>query len=198
MSAPNLVCIDTETGGLDPATCALLSVSLMYLSTDMGGRTTLDLFILPEPGKTISPEATKVNGYTPELWAQRKAVTLGVAMLTIAKWLPYRCDPLAHNASFDKGFIETAEREAKVKLGLGYRWRCSMGAMMAVDDALGLNFPNYKLDTLAAACGHWGPGYQRGDHQASADVEACAVGYRWLMEKIRGGAVKTATAGAES
>ncbi len=185
-----IVAIDTETGGLDPLNCALLSVSIITMREDLSIGDKLDLFILPHPYAFISPQAIEVNGYSPELWEKRGATTLLEAMCQMRKWLPSRSQPLAHNAQFDRGFLEAAEKRSGICLNLGYRWRCSMGAMMAVDDALGMSFPNYKLDTLAAVCGHWGPDYQRGDHQASADAEACAVGYRWLMGKIREGAGK--------
>lgn len=180
-----IIAIDTETGGTDPNTDALLSISACMVHVPTRCFT---VFIKPDPALRIEPEAARVNGYTPELWAARGAVPLREALERFKKWLPYSGnDPLAHNAAFDKAFIEAAEKQTGFKTYLRYRWRCSMGLFMGVDEALGLGAPDFKLETLARMAGHWAKDFVRGDHQSSDDVQACAAGWRWLVARIRAG-----------
>lgn len=183
----SLIAIDTETGGLDPLTDALLSVSLIDVDQDLNPQRSLDIFILPEPGKSIRLGAARVNGYTEKLWRERGAVSLAEAYKTMAAWIPPKSEALAHNAPFDKGFITEGEKLTGINLGLHYRWRCSYTSFVAVNDALGLAH-DCSLDTLARVSGHWGADFKRGDHKASDDALACAVGYRWLLQQIRKGA----------
>ena len=176
-----LVAIDTETGGTNPATDALLSISACLFDTP---HNTFTVFIDPEPGLNIEPEAAAVNGYTPELWKQRGAVPLATALRIFKNWLPARGNtPLAHNATFDRQFIEAAERRANFKLYLQYRWHCSMSSFMFANQVFDLQAENFKLETLARMCGHWKQDFVRGQHQSADDVVACAVGYRWLMNR---------------
>jgi len=176
-----LIAIDTETGGLNPERDALLSISACRFEDP---NNTFTVFIEPDPNMNIDAQAAAVNGYTPELWKERGAVPLAVALRTFKAWLPYSGNtPLAHNASFDRMFIEAAERQANFKLYLQYRWHCSMSAFMFTNQMFDLKAENFKLETLARMSGHWKADFQRGAHQSSDDVTACAVGYRWLMDK---------------
>lgn len=55
--------LDTETGGIEPAKHALLSVSMII---DIDGQSVAHSWrIQPVPGKTITPEAMAVNGLNP-------------------------------------------------------------------------------------------------------------------------------------
>lgn len=183
-----LVAIDTETGGLDPRENPLLSVSLIEVDENLNPKRSLNLFILPEEGKVITPEAVKVNGYTPELWAERGALTLTQAFNRLAGWLPRGSEMLAHNAPFDKGFIAAGEKTTGIDLRTSRHWRDSMIAFLFVTDALGLRTRGCGLGELAKISGHWGKDYQRGAHQASDDALACAAGYKWLLQQIVAGA----------
>ena len=179
-----IIAIDTETGGLDSNKNALLSISACFLDNP---KKTFNVFIEPAPDTTIEPEAAAVNGYTPEEWKKRGAVPLLTALQKFKAWLPYSGnEPLAHNAPFDKGFIEAAEKRANFNLYLKKRWRCSMALFMGVNDALRLNSPDFKLVTLAGMAGH-GTEFQKGTHQSLDDVIACAAGWKWLIERIRHG-----------
>ncbi len=174
-----LIVVDTETGGFNPATDALLSISACLYDDPSNSIT---VYVEPDPKLRIESEAVAVNGYTPEKWAARGAVPLKEALTRIRKWMPsFKNDPIAHNATFDRKFIEAAENQAGVKIGLGYHWHCSMAVFMYADKALKLGAANYKLATLAKMAGHWGPDFVRGVHEAAADTLACAEGYRWLV-----------------
>jgi DNA polymerase III epsilon subunit-like protein len=180
-----LIAIDTETGGTDPRRHALLSISACHV---LNPENSFSVFILPEPDQLVDPAAAAVNGYTPDLWRERGAVPLAEAMRLFKAWLPYGGnDALAHNAPFDKGFIEEAERRTNSTTYLRRLWRCSVQTFMTANDLLALRPPNFKLETLARMAGHWAPDFVRGDHQSIDDVRACAAGYRWLMRKISDG-----------
>lgn len=180
-----IISIDTETGGTNPAKSALLSISACHLN-DLSKNFTV--FIKPDSNLEIDAEAAAVNGYDPVEWEKRGAVPLLEALRRFKAWLPFSGnDPLAHNAGFDKAFLEEAERQANFRLYLRYRWRCSMAGLFLVNDALNLGLPDLKLETLARAAGHWKPDFVRGAHQSLEDVQACAAGWLWLTEKVRKG-----------
>lgn len=183
-----IIAIDTETGGTHPGRSALLSISACHVDNPA---TSFTVFLLPADGDEIHPSAAAVNGYTPELWAERGAVPLLEGLKRFKAWLPYRGNsPLAHNASFDDDMIQAAEEKVGFKLYLQKRWRCSMALSMGLNDALGLNLPDFRLDTLARLCGHWAADYERGSHQSIDDVRACAAIWTWGIEMIRKGGLK--------
>lgn len=185
----SLVVIDTETGGFDAKKNPLLSVALVQLDDNFDPKATMQVFVLPEPGLLLTKEACDINGYTPELWRANKAVPLKDAMHQIKAWLPFKSEPLAHNATFDKQFWEDAEERTNVKTYLGYAWNCSMAMFRGLSKALAWDYPNAKLETLARACGHWAPDRDRGAHQAIDDALAAAAGWKWLMQKAQDGKV---------
>lgn len=177
-----IIAIDTEIGGVNPQTDALLSISACYFEAPTK---TFTAFIKPDPGLNLNPEAVAVNGYSPEEWERRGAVPLLEALRRFKAWLPYSGNtPLAHNATFDRQFIEAAERRTGFKTYLQYRWHCSMSAFMFCNAVFNLGAPDFKLETLARMAGHWKDGFVRGQHQSSDDVVACAVGYRWLQNHV--------------
>lgn len=184
-----IIAVDTETGGLDPAHDPILSIAAVKLDQDMsvdfGGM--IEIFVSPPDGYVVSEEVRGINGYSEESWKQKGAVSLQQAMTRLASWLPSRPQPLAHNAGFDKSFMEKAEKVTGVKLYWGYRWHDSMATFMAVNMAFRLGHSRMNLESLARACGHWGPDFKRTTHGALEDALACAAGYRWLIDKIRSG-----------
>ncbi len=196
----SIYAIDTETGGFKPAVNALLSITLIELSDDLTPKRDLNLFILPEADRTVEPDAAKINGYTRDLWAERGALTLQDAFSRIRDWLPadiaVRPEALAHNARFDLDFITHSEQRTGIRLGFAQPWRCSLMTFRDACHRRLLTAPNHKLETLARLCGHWGPEFVRGVHGAKEDAIACAAGYRYLLERMRGGQPKAAIGGA--
>ncbi len=178
-----IIVIDTETGGLEPGKSALLSISACHYEDT---RNTFNVYISPDPSLEITEEAAKVNGYTPELWEKRGAIPLREALYRFKNWMPRSGNsPLAHNASFDRDFINAAEKQTGFNTYLQRRWRCSMIAFMFTNDVLSLNPPDFKLETLARLAGHWKEDFARGEHQSIEDVTACAAGYKWLATKCK-------------
>ncbi len=179
-----LIASDTETGGFVPEKNALLSIGMVELTPDLlPTERRLHIFILPEPGFSVDEGAAKVNGYTPELWAERKAIPLKDAMQQVADWMPEKAEALAHNAPFDKSFIHHAEALTGIGTKMSRQWTCSCDRFRTVSRVLRIFTQNHKLATLAQLSGYvWGPD---GAHSALEDALACAHGFRWLDQQMQ-------------
>lgn len=172
----SLLAIDTETGGLDPQRHALLSIAAHH---PLHGE--FSAFIRPAPGKIIDPEAARVNGYTPELWEKKGALSLPFAMVAFQLYLeglPLRITPLAHHAGFDRSFLSQACQEtATLMPQLNCRWECSQAATAFMMRAGMIDAENASLDSLCAWAGIPRPAV----HDALADARACHLGYTMLL-----------------
>lgn len=84
----NLIVVDTETGGFDPAKCCIIELAAAHISVNSAGAVTVyDRFhvrILPR--LPVHPQAAAVNGYSEEKWAN-DALQLSVAASDFLKWL---------------------------------------------------------------------------------------------------------------
>lgn len=177
--------IDTETGGIYPAANPLLSVALVP-SWDAPETT---IYILPEPGKIIEAAAAKVNGYTPEVWAERGAVPLHRAMLMFAATLQQllaekkEARLIAHNAGFDRSFIEEGARPFQIELPGRYQWDCSMHELGSlIRDGL-IPRGGRSLARLGELAGLWPVGCRPSLHDVTEDARAALHGYQWLRAK---------------
>lgn len=177
------IAIDTETSGLIPGESELLSLAAVSSRPESGA---FHVHILPTT--EVPAEAAAVNGYTPELWAEKGALPLKHALLAFLAWLdreqkesPAPLRPLAHNAAFDRAMLEAAERSTGLRTGLTHRWRCSMVAMLHLQDA-GILPPGYvNLDTLGILSGFWKKEARTAAHYALQDARCCLHGYQWLL-----------------
>ena len=185
----SIVAIDFETGGLDPSKHAIVSVGLVRLDSDIYMKVVdkLEIYILPDPSLIVEEQAAKINGYSREKWDQKKAITLKEAMLMIQAWLPPKPEMLAHNAGFDKGFMDAAQARTKYSLYLGHSWLCSMALFKACNVAFAWGHTKASLDFAARATGHWTQDYKRGDHGALDDALASAAIFRWCIHRMREG-----------
>lgn len=174
-----LVAIDTETGGLLPGYHALLQLA----AVPSWDAEPFNVWIWPD-GHEIDPESVPITGYSVEAWREREAVSLSVALDRFSKWLdtapvqPSKLTPLAHNAGFDRAFIDAAYRYIGRRSPLGYRWRCSQAAMGYLIDAGELEPGSTSLNALAGLCG-----LEREDdkwHDALEDARLCMAGYAYL------------------
>lgn len=190
-----LYALDTETGGFKEKEHALLSIALVEITTNgAADRREIELFCLPDAGKIITDEAAAVNGYTPEKWKERGALPLQHQLLAMGCWLygqqteENKNEPVeqigivAHNASFDKRFMVAFEDAHCVPITKLVPWFCSLEKFRAICKQRRWFPPNHKLDSLAHMCGHWAPGYVRGDHGALADARAAAAAWPWLHD----------------
>lgn len=186
MTLNDLVPLDFETGGTDAVGDPVLSVAVWTYSGESFLR-----YIRPEPGQVVHPGAARVNGYTPEIWASRGAVSLAEAMTDLRAWLvqykvqvgnPWKLVPLAHNATFDRQFLDAAERRCGVIVTdlLDYRWECSMTLLSALMRAGIVPRGKADLNRLSALAG-----LPRADiHEALEDARLSALGYQWAMTQM--------------
>lgn len=181
----DLIGTDTETGGVYPAVNPLLSIALVP-SWDAPVTT---IYVLPEEGKIIEAEAAAVNGYTPERWAERGAVPLHRAMLMFTAALQQllaekkEARLVAHNAGFDRSFVEEAVRPFQIELPGRYQWECSMQEFGSlINDGL-LPAGGRSLARLGELAGLWPVGQRPAVHDVTEDARAALQGYRWLREK---------------
>lgn len=114
-------CIDVETTGLSPSSDQIIELALVLFSYDRQGITGIvDSYCgMREPDCEISSGAYGVHGLTMEnLVGRRLDIGLVRSMIEKADFL------VAHNASFDKGFVAPMFPVARKK-----RWYCSMSGI---------------------------------------------------------------------
>ncbi|WMC12027.1 ribonuclease T [Oceanimonas pelagia] len=120
------VVIDVETGGFNARTDALLEIAAITLKMDKNGwlspDQTFHFHVTPFEGANLEPAALEFTGIDP--WsALRGAVTEREALEHIFKGVRkgikanqcQRAVIVAHNASFDHGFVMAAAERAELK-----------------------------------------------------------------------------------
>jgi DNA polymerase-3 subunit epsilon len=116
--------LDTETTGLDPAVHEVIEVAVVreevfYPYTGPGTVTETRCWkIAPRHIETASPEALKVNGYTPEGWAG--AVPFGDIAEELVGLLKGGT-LIGHNPKFDTGFLAAELKRAGVDARISHR-----------------------------------------------------------------------------
>lgn len=186
MMLPDLGC-DTETGGLYPATDALLSIAVVSRS----GSAPFLVYVDPDsqPGKGVCEEAAQKNGFTPERWKKMGAVPIHQALEWLRDWLhaeqsrqPWQ-GIVCHNLTHDRGFLLEAERMTGIELPGRYDWRCSMSEFQRLMDVGHIPRGSGSLDRLGELSGFWKKeGGRDSKHDALQDARACLHGWEWLIE----------------
>ena len=174
----NLLFLDTETGGLSAVDHDIVEIAVIL--TDPTGQTVIKEYcskVVPE--KPVDPVAARINGYSAEKWAH-DAVPINQAMITV---LGMARDTMmaAHNAPFDKAFVDAAISKHKMRWPGSYHSVDTVGlAMPLLREGL---VPNIKLVTLTA---FFNIPHQEA-HSAMGDVRACREVYLNLMSMYRPG-----------
>lgn len=178
----SLCVIDTETGGLDPATDALLSVGLVDWR-DGAVRRSAEILIDAE-GLRCTDQALAVNGI--DLDAHHAySVTRAEAAEQIREFCrPMgRCWIAGHNAQFDIGFVRRLFTPQELRQIFSHRVIDTLqilgflGHAGLIPDGIG------KLDQAAA---HFGIAFEEGKrHTALADALATAELYTRLLGVIK-------------
>jgi len=175
----NMLAIDTETGGLVPGYHALLQLA----AVPSWDAEPFNIYIWPS-GFEVDPDSLPVSNYSPQEWERRSAVSLPVALEAFWDWLKNAPVPirdvvlLAHNAGFDRAFIEAAYVHVNRRCPLGHRWRCSQAALAFCMDAGLVEAGSPSLNALAGLCGLGRAGQA---HDALEDARICMAGYHWLI-----------------
>lgn len=125
---PKVLIIDTETGGLDPAACSVLSIAAVVWDD---GRLLdeAELFVR-EPHILADAESLKINAIDPA-WLENHglppvAVVSSLRSLITKHFgggLPRRVTIAGHNVSFDIGFLKRLYRMAGEDYGADFSHR---------------------------------------------------------------------------
>lgn len=180
---------DTETTGLDPTEDAqIISLAYMALDTKLDCVAKGQWFVLPTV--PVDPAAARVNGYTPELWGERGAITQDAfADELAAVWKSLdlrRALSLGQNVGFDYDFLRALgkTRPAFAKAmqdALSYHKVDTISLGVSIDHAHEIDGAFYKLGELAA---RWGVRLENA-HDALADLEATVEVYRKFHELLK-------------
>jgi DNA polymerase III epsilon subunit-like protein len=193
------IAIDTETGGLDAAECALLSVAAV---TSWGTRPFYRRCV-PAPGLRVEDQAAQVNGYDAVRWKEDAEVT--TEKVLAFEWLYWLNEVLggrsrqnvqmvAHNAGFDALFLLALEGRTGIDLEMPKTWVCTKIRLQGLRERglLPTEGGNH-LDDLGDLSGYWKEHPRSAAHDALEDAKACMHGLQWMLgleaEKERGAAV---------
>lgn len=151
------VCLDVETTGLDPKVDRVIELAVQTFEADARGRivsTGRPYGWLEDPGVALTPEITAVTGIRAEDVAGR-SIPDGEAYSILSS-----SDVIvAHNASFDCGFVERRFPDL-----IGHPWACSLNGV----DWAAAGFRDGR--TLSQLCVAMGWFYEA--HRAGVDVTA--------------------------
>lgn len=190
MNNEHFIALDTETGGLDSAECALLSIA----AVPSWDAPPFNIYVLPVG--LIEAKAAEVNGYTPELWEQKNAVPPKSALFELQLWLEARrlehkrFDMAAHNAGFDSLFMSAVQQRTGVDLELPGIWHCTKIKMQRMrENGFGYWPRGCRLDDLGLVTGFWKQETRSKEHGALQDARCCKHGLLWLRNLEKEGRV---------
>jgi DNA polymerase III epsilon subunit-like protein len=168
-----IIFIDTETTGLDAATCEVIEVAII---TEDGDGNVLERWVskvAPQHIEDANPRALEINGYTPEKWAG--APTLEVVARAVAERVKNTL-VCGHHVAFDIGFLSAMLTEAGIKQGIGHR-----GVVDTITLALEHLRPTGLQSVSLVNCRRWLGWTEEGAHTALADAEAARQLYHTLV-----------------
>jgi len=113
----NLLWLDFETGGLDPAESSPIEICLA--ETDYAGNILKTLTSQIFPYSAVHPEGAKVNGYTAEKWAGAPSL-YDVRLKILQAQFSQGCNLAGWNVTFDQKFLNTYFPDAVRALKLHY------------------------------------------------------------------------------
>lgn len=152
------VIIDTETTGLDTATCKIIEIALLEIFFDEHDEVAgagASYCGLQDPGEPLSDDVKRVTGLTDaDLTGQKINWQRVDEILKAANVI------IAHNAGFDRPIVEREWPSAANKA-----WACSSEELPWKD----IGCPSRALECIA-----WFLGYFYTAHRAGSDVEALA------------------------
>ena len=173
----NIAIVDTETGGLNPFMGhALLSIGAVC------GQNQFEAYIEPDLAKvSIDPEAAKVNGW-PHAFAAFEKFPEREVMGEFLKFceLNQVTHLVAHNASFDYGFLLAAVTRAGLyRRNVLPRMFCTQTMAYYAKEKGVLNTPNYSLNSVLRTLGF--PENRSKEHSAIEDAILCESVHNALL-----------------
>lgn len=180
----DLVWIDIETTGTDPRRHEIIEIAVKRTTWDLQVRTSFEAKVHPTRISTASPEALKVNNYSPDRWGG--ALTLGHALRhahdAIVRVGDKTDEPFifaGQNVGFDLGFVLpefesyglTIEHADYRKLNIdSLAWPLVMAGLI----------DKPKLEVI---CGYLGISND-GQHTAMVDVDRAIEVYRRISHHL--------------
>ena len=167
----NFVILDTETTGLRAYHHEIVSFAGIKVDKNLREIDRLVIKIKPLYPERSDSEAMKINGYSMNRWAD--ALSIEEAAPAIAYFMK-DCCPVAHNWSFDRGFILALFRSAKrTDLKIMRRGIDTIALSLAAFAPYGIK--SYSLDSIGSLLG-----WPKQKHRAEADAIMCLVLFRLL------------------
>jgi DNA polymerase III epsilon subunit-like protein len=186
-----MIVLDTETGGLNPQTDALVSVCLLRLENNEA----VSLYIKPVKGLVYGAEAEAVHGLSRETLEKKGAAELEVMQAVAGfceKWPDE--DWLGCNPYFDRGFLAAAMERNGLKARLPRRmvdlqsvaWLCDRMGLIELPRKKGAVAASASLDGILQSLGL---SRAKGVHTALEDCLLTARVWRrlWALVSTQGG-----------
>lgn len=163
------VIFDIETTGLSAATCKITEIGAVIMQNGQV-KDRFNSFV--NPGIPIPQNITELTGITDEM--VKDAPPVKEVLVKFFNFIGNRM-LVAHNASFDTGFIRQAALESDLPFTNPYI------DTVAMSHFLNPNLKNHKLDTLAK---HYGLG-DFNHHRASDDAEMLGLIFTCMINHLK-------------
>lgn len=165
--------LDVETTGIDAAEDSIIEIGILEFGIpESGGEPQiLNLYgALEDPGRPLSPEIQKLTGLTDEVLSGHR-----IGWEYVRGLMERAAIIVAHNADFDKGFIERRPELA----GLSCHWACSMKHI----DWEAKGFRTRALNYLAADHGFINPFAHRALFDCATTFRLVTPYFKELVER---------------
>jgi len=166
---------DIETTGLSAATCKITEIGAVILKN---GEVMAKFNSFVNPGVPIPENIVELTGITDEMVAE--APKIDVVLRDFFEFIGDRM-LVAHNASFDTGFIRQAAEDCGMPFENPYLDTVAVSRFMNPD------LKNHKLDTLAK---HYKLG-EFNHHRASDDAEMLAAIFSCMTSRLKEDGIDT-------
>ncbi len=175
------VVLDTETTGMNPSADKIIELGMVVFQycpyTGQAYRVLETYNELEDPGMPIPPESTKIHNITDDMVAGKRIDDAVVDALLADVSIV-----IAHNADFDRGFVE-----ARLPVFASKAWACSLKQVPWKSAGFG----GASLEFLA-----YRNGFHYKGHRASADCHALLEVLQSNIAGFGGNAFKTLLANA--
>ncbi len=172
-----LAFVDIETTGLNPETAEIIELGVVIArlkDDELVVLQEIDLKIAPKHIETAEPQALRVNGYNEADWIF--AVSIEEALKTFVEKTEGAIF-VAHNATFDYGFIEANLRRYNIESKMHYH------RLDTISIAFGILHTNDDISKLSlrALCEKYGIENKKA-HSAFADAYATYELFKKLLK----------------
>jgi DNA polymerase-3 subunit epsilon len=120
MKTSNYYAVDVETSGLNPKDSSILAIGAVDIATGALFYEECQIW----QGAYVSSMALAINGFTLESITDSKKKTEAQIIAKFFQWLGPNPLMIAHNASFDWGFINEAASRAQLNNPFNFRTIC--------------------------------------------------------------------------